>query len=117
MFAEAKKFMKKFIESQMFARDLVPPMPSTDKYYYSYIIAILVTILGLFYYLNEMQNIFKIKNTKYEIFMWLFLVAFSIYTFLSYVYKHNYNNYNNNSNLFDCCIVHQTNVIVYIKME
>ena len=94
MVAEAKEFMKKFIDSQMYARHLVPPMPSTDKYYYSYIIAILLLILGLFYYLNEMQNIFKIKNTKYEIFMWLFLVAFSIYTFLFYVYKHNYNNYN-----------------------
>jgi hypothetical protein len=65
-----------------------------NNYYYSIIIAILLLILGVFYYLNEMQNIFKIKNTKYEIFMWLFLVAFSIYTFLSYVYKHNYNNYN-----------------------
>ena len=73
----------------------LPPMPtiSRDKYYYSYIIAILATILGLFYYLNEQQNIFKIKNTKYEIFMWLFLVAFSIYTFLFYVHKHN-NGYN-----------------------
>jgi len=65
-----------------------------NNYYYSIIIAILLLIMGLFYYLNEMQNIFKIKNTKYEIFMWLFLVAFSIYTFLFYVYKHNYNNYN-----------------------
>jgi len=65
-----------------------------NKYYYSIIIAILLLIMGVFYYLNEIQNIFKIKNTKYEIFMWLFLVAFSIYTFLSYVYKHNYNNYN-----------------------
>jgi hypothetical protein len=65
-----------------------------NNYYYSIIIAILLLILGVFYYLNEMQNIFKIKNTKYEIFMWLFLVAFSIYTFLSYVYKHNYNKYN-----------------------
>jgi Ca2+/Na+ antiporter len=67
---------------------------SKDKYYLSIIIAILLLIMGLFYYLNEMQNIFKIKNTKYEIFMWLFLVAFSIYTFLFYVYKHKYDNYN-----------------------
>jgi len=93
MFANTKEFFQKFIDSQMYARHLVPPMPSTEKYYYSYIIAILVTILGLFYYLNEKQNIFKIKNTKYEIFMWLFLVAFSIYTFLFYVHKHN-NDYN-----------------------
>lgn len=64
-----------------------------NKYYYSIIIAILLLIMGVFYYLNEMQNIFKIKNTKYEIFMWLFLVAFSIYTFLFYVHKHN-NQYN-----------------------
>ena len=57
------------------------------NYYYTIIIAILLLIMGVFYYLNEMQNIFKIKSTKYEIFMWLFLVAFSIYTFLFYVHK------------------------------
>lgn len=81
MFANAKKYLPTI------------PTINTERYYYSYIIAILVTILGLFYYLNEKQNIFKIKNTKYEIFMWLFLVAFSIYTFLFYVHKHN-NGYN-----------------------
>jgi hypothetical protein len=65
-----------------------------DNYYYSIIIAILVLLLGLFYYLNSNQNIFTIKNTKYEIFMWLFLIAFCIYTFLLYVYKHKYQSYN-----------------------
>ena len=58
------------------------------NFYYSFIIAILALIAGLFYYLNDKQNIFKIKNTKYEIFMWLFLLAFSIYTFLFFVQKH-----------------------------
>ena len=58
-----------------------------DKFYYSLIIAILLIILGLFYYLNEKQNIFKIKGSKYEIFMWLVLLAFSIYTFLFFVHK------------------------------
>ena len=60
------------------------------NYYYYFIIAILVLIVGLFYYLNDKQNIFKIKNTKYEIFLWLFLLAFSIYTFLFFVYRRNH---------------------------
>ena len=62
-----------------------------NNYYYSFIIAILALIAGLFYYLNDKQNIFKIKNTKYEIFMWLFLLAFSIYTFLFFVHKRSHN--------------------------
>ena len=57
------------------------------NFYYSFIISILALIAGLFYYLNDKQNIFNIKNTKYEIFMWLFLLAFSIYTFLFFVRK------------------------------
>jgi hypothetical protein len=61
-----------------------------NNYYYYLIITILVLIVGLFYYLNEKQNIFKIKNTKYEIGMWLFLLAFSIYTFLFFVHKRNH---------------------------
>ena len=65
-----------------------------NNFYYSFIIAILALIAGLFYYLNDKQNIFKIKNTKYEIFMWLFLLAFSIYTFLFFVYKRSYKNDN-----------------------
>ena len=60
------------------------------NFYYSFIIAILALIAGLFYYLNDKQNIFKIQNTKYEIFMWLFLLAFSIYTFLFFVHKRSY---------------------------
>ena len=62
-----------------------------NNFYYSFIIAILALIAGLFYYLNDKQNIFKIKNTKYEIFMWLFLLAFSIYTFLFFVHKRSHN--------------------------
>lgn len=62
-----------------------------NNFYYSFIIAILALIAGLFYYLNDKQNIFKIKNTKYEIFMWLCLLAFSIYTFLFFVHKRSHN--------------------------
>ena len=65
-----------------------------NNYYYSFIIAILALIAGLFYYLNDKQNIFKIKNTKYEIFMWLCLLAFSIYTFLFFVHKRSHNSDN-----------------------
>jgi hypothetical protein len=68
---------------------------NTNYYYRSIIITILVLLLGLFYYLSSNQNIFSIKNTKYEIFMWLFLIAFCIYTFLLYVYKHKFESYNN----------------------
>ena len=67
---------------------------NTNYYYRSIIITILVLLLGLFYYLSSNQNIFSIKNTKYEIFMWLFLIAFCIYTFLLYVYKHKFQSYN-----------------------
>ena len=63
-----------------------------NNFYYSFIIAILALIAGLFYYLNDKQNIFKIKNTKYEIFMWLCLLAFSIYTFLFFVHKRSHQN-------------------------
>ena len=54
----------------------------THKYYRYFISAILILILCLFYYLNEKQNIFDIKNTKYEIIITLALVGFSIYCFL-----------------------------------
>jgi len=64
-----------------------------NKYYIPIITAILVLLLGLFYYLNDKQNIFNIKNSVYEILMWLFLIAFCIYTFLLYVYKHNSQSY------------------------
>ena len=68
MFAKANEFSKKFTDNEMYLnlKKYLPPMPtiSTEKYYYSYIIAILVTILGLFYYLNEKQNIFKKKMRK-----------------------------------------------------
>jgi len=59
------------------------------KYYIPIIVAILVLLLGLFYYLNDKQNIFNVKNSVYEILMWLFLITFCIYTFLLYVCKHN----------------------------
>ena len=57
---------------------------NTNKYFYFFLIAILVLILVLFYYLSDKQNIFKIKNTKYEIVTWLVLLAFCIYTFQLY---------------------------------
>ena len=82
MFANTKKYLPTI------------PIINTQKYYYYYIVAILALILGLFYYLNEKQNIFKIKNTKYEIILWLFMLAFSIYTFVFYVHKHNNEKYN-----------------------
>jgi flagellar basal body-associated protein FliL len=66
-----------------------------QKYYIHIIVAILVLLLGLFYYLNDNQNIFNIKNSVYEIFMWLFLIAFCIHTFRYYVIKHNTQNYQN----------------------
>ena len=61
----------------------------THKYYRYFISAILILILCLFYYLNEKQNIFDIKNTKYEIIITLALVGFSIYCFLFFVYRNN----------------------------
>ena len=66
-----------------------------QKYYIPIIVAILVLLLGLFYYLNDKQNIFNIKNSVYEILMWLFLIAFCIYTFIYYLYKHNKKDYQN----------------------
>jgi hypothetical protein len=41
----------------------------------------------LFYYLNEKQNLFAIKNSKYEILVAIGLIAFSIYCFLFFVYR------------------------------
>jgi len=59
------------------------------KYYRYFISIILILILCLFYYLNEKQNLFAIKNTKYEILFALLLIAFSIYCFLFFVYRNN----------------------------
>lgn len=58
-----------------------------SKIYYIVIIAILVLILGLFGYLNNNQDVFKINNTKHEIFWWIFLIAFCIYTFVFFAHK------------------------------
>lgn len=57
------------------------------KYYRFFIGILLIVILGLFYYLNEKQNLFAIKNTKYEILFILLLILFSIYSFLFFVYR------------------------------
>ena len=57
------------------------------KYYRFFIGIVLITILALFYYLNEKQNLFAIKNTKYEILFILILIGFSIYCFLFFVYR------------------------------
>jgi hypothetical protein len=59
------------------------------KYYRYFISIVLILILCLFYYLNEKQNIFAIKNTKYEILLTLMLILFSIYCFLFFVYRNN----------------------------
>ena len=39
---------------------------SEHKYYRWFISILIILILSLFYYLNEKQNLFAIKNTKYE---------------------------------------------------
>ena len=58
-----------------------------SKIYYFVIIVILVLILGLFGYLNNNQDVFKIKDTKHEIFWWIFLIAFCVYTFIFFAHK------------------------------
>ena len=77
------------------------------KYYRYFITALIIIILGLFYYLNEKQNLFKIKDTKYEILTSVIMIGISIYLFLFFVYRNNtkwdnvsgYNtNYNTNYN-------------------
>jgi len=57
------------------------------KYYTYFISIVLITILCLFYYLNEKQNLFAIKNSKYEILVTIVLLGFSIYCFLFFVYR------------------------------
>jgi hypothetical protein len=57
------------------------------KYYTYFISIVLITILCLFYYLNEKQNLFAIKNSKYEILLAIGLIGFSIYCFLFFVYR------------------------------
>jgi hypothetical protein len=57
------------------------------KYYTYFISILLITILCLFYYLNEKQNLFAIKNSKYEILLAIGLLGFSIYCFLFFVYR------------------------------
>uniref|UniRef100_A0A6C0KSC2 Uncharacterized protein n=1 Tax=viral metagenome TaxID=1070528 RepID=A0A6C0KSC2_9ZZZZ len=57
------------------------------KYYTYFISIVLILILCLFYYLNEKQNLFAIKNSKYEILVTIVLLGFSIYCFLFFVYR------------------------------
>jgi hypothetical protein len=64
---------------------------SEHKYYRWFISILIILILSLFYYLNEKQNLFAIKNTKYEILLALFLVVFSVYSFLFFAYRNNTN--------------------------
>ena len=59
----------------------------SHKYYTYFISIVLILILCLFYYLNEKQNLFTIKNTKYEILAALLLIGFSIYCFLFFAYR------------------------------
>jgi len=61
------------------------------KYYTYFISILLILILCLFYYLNEKQNLFAIKNSKYEILLAIGLLGFSIYCFLFFVYRNNTN--------------------------
>jgi hypothetical protein len=61
------------------------------KYYTYFISIVLITILCLFYYLNEKQNLFAIKNSKYEILLAIVLIGFSIYCFLFFVYRNHTN--------------------------
>lgn len=63
----------------------------THKYYTYFISIVLILILCLFYYLNEKQNLFTIKNTKYEILVAILLIAFSIYCFLFFAYRNQIN--------------------------
>jgi len=69
------------------------------KYYRYFIAALIIVILGLFYYLNEKQNLFNIKNTKYEILASITLIGFAIYLFLFFAYRNNTNWNNLNYNL------------------
>jgi hypothetical protein len=59
------------------------------KYYRYFISILIIFILFLFHYLNSRQNLFYIKNTKYEALLEIMLVAFSIYFFLFFVYRNN----------------------------
>ena len=61
------------------------------KYYRYFISALIILILGLFYYLNEKQDLFKIKDTKYEILASVTMIGVSIYLFLFFVYRNNTN--------------------------
>ena len=57
------------------------------KYYRYFISILIILILALFYYLSQKQNLFAIKNTKYEILLSIILLGFSIYFFLFFVYR------------------------------
>jgi len=59
------------------------------KYYRYFISILIIFILFLFHYLNSRQNLFYIKNTKYEALLEIMLIAFSIYFFLFFVYRNN----------------------------
>ena len=50
-------------------------LDAEHKYYRYFISILLILILGLFYYLNEKQNLFKIKDTKYELLGTLFMLC------------------------------------------
>ena len=64
-------------------------LDAEHNYYRYFISIVLILLLGLFYYLNEKQNLFKIKDTKYELLGTLFMLGFSIYCFLFFVYRNN----------------------------
>lgn len=55
-----------------------------NKFYFHITVAVVLLLIGLFFYLNDILNIFKIKDTQYSIFWWLLLLTFGIYTILFY---------------------------------
>ena len=72
------------------------------KYYRYFISGLIIIILGLFYYLNEKQDLFKIKDTKYEILASVIMIGISIYLFLFFVYRNNTKwNINNKGNNYN----------------
>ena len=84
---ESDKFIKNISNIFSIILDKTVNGLSGHKYYRYFISIVLILILGLFYYLNEKQNLFKIKDTKYEILGTLFMLGFSIYCFLFFVYR------------------------------
>jgi len=63
-----------------------------NNYYFHITVAVVLLVLGLFFYLNDKLNLFKIKDTQYSILCWLLLLTFSIYTIIFFINKNRDNN-------------------------